>query len=96
MPLYIAEHKHPASHCPAGNPQMAPFLLKVVSKPEAAKHGITIHGEAVVRGSHHLYLIVDAPSDAAVLEYLGPFAQVGSLQVHPASACEEVVRRGAC
>jgi len=96
MALFVAEHRHPAEHCPASNPQMAPFLLKLLSAPEAAKHGVKIHGEAVARGQHHLYLVVDAPDQAAVRNWLAPFAQAGSLDVLPYSHCEEVVARGKC
>jgi hypothetical protein len=96
MTLYVAEHRHPADHCPAANPQMAPFLLKILSAPEAAKHGITIRAEAVAQGQHHLYVIADGPNEAAVRSWLAPFAQAGTLDVTPASLCEEVVARGKC
>jgi hypothetical protein len=96
MALFVAEHRHTADHCPAGDPQMAPFLLKILSKENAAKAGLTLHGDAVARGQHHLYVIVEGPNEGAVREYLGPFAQAGTLEVIPASSCEEVVGRGAC
>lgn len=96
MALFVAEHRHPADRCPASNPQMAPFLLQLLSAPEAAKHGVKIHGEAVAKGQHHLYLVVDGPNEAAVKSWLAPFAQAGSLEVLPASHCEEVVARGQC
>jgi uncharacterized protein DUF3303 len=91
MALYVAEHRHPAEPCPAGNPQMAPSLLKILSAPEAAKHSVKIHGEAVARGQHHLYLVADGADEAAVRTWLAPFGQAGSLEVIPASHCEEVV-----
>jgi len=75
---------------------MAPFLLKLLSAPEASKHGVKIHGEAVAKGQHHLYLIVDAPDEASVKTWLAPFAQAGSLDVLPSSTCEDVVARGKC
>jgi len=96
MALFVAEHRHSAEHCPASNPQMAPFLLQLLSAPVAAKHGITVHSEAVARGQHHLYLIVDGPDEKAVRTWLAPFAQAGSVDVLAASACEEVVARGQC
>jgi hypothetical protein len=96
MPLFVAEHQHPADQCPAGDPRMAPALLQLVSATNARKHGIEIHGDGVVRGAHHLYLIVDGPSEQAVQQYLAPFGMIGSLQVHAASHCEEVVARGSC
>jgi hypothetical protein len=96
MALFVAEHRHSADHCPAGNPQMAPFLLQILSAPNAAKAGLKLHGDAVAKGQHHLYVIIEGPNEAAVRQYLGPFAQAGSLDVIPASSCEDVVARGAC
>jgi hypothetical protein len=96
MALFVAEHTHPADHCPAANPKMAPFLLQVLSNESASKAGLKIHGDAVAKGQHHLYVIVEGPNEAAVRQYLGPFAQAGTLEVIPASSCEEVVARGAC
>lgn len=96
MALFVAEHKHPADRCPAGNPQMAPFLLQILSNENASKHGLKIVGDAVAKGQHHLYVIMEGPNEGAVKQYLVPFAQAGSLEVIPASRCEEVVARGAC
>ncbi|MGA9839171.1 MAG: DUF3303 family protein [Thermoplasmata archaeon] len=95
MALFVAEHRHAADHCPAGNPEMAPFLLQLLSDEHASKAGLTLRGDAVVRGQHHLYVIVEGPTEGAVRDYLAPFAQAGSLDVVPASSCEDVVRRGA-
>ncbi|HXW66628.1 MAG TPA: DUF3303 family protein [Thermoplasmata archaeon] len=96
MSLFVVEHRHPADRCPAGNPQMAPFLLQILSPANAQKAGLTLVGDAVARGQHHLYVLIEGPSESAVRSYLGPFAQAGSLDVIPASSCEEVVSRGAC
>ena len=96
MALFVAEHQHSADHCPAAQPAAAMFLQKHLTQPEAAKFEVRIRAEAVARGEHHLYLIVDAPNAAAVERYLAPFAQAGSVEVRPASTCEEVVARGAC
>ncbi len=94
MPLFVAEHVHPADRCPARNPQMAQGLLAIIHG--AGQAGITIHGDAVTSHLHHLYLIADAPNEEAVRTYFAPFGQMGSLTVSPASHCEEVVARGAC
>jgi len=96
MALFVAEHRHPADRCPAGNPEMAPFLLALLSNAEAQRHGLTIRGDAVEQGKHHLYVILEGPSEAAVRAYLAPFGAAGSLDVVPASSCEDVVARGAC
>lgn len=96
MALFVAEHRHPADHCPAQNSQMAPMLLQLLQPSTAAEFGVKIHGEAVATGQHHLYLIVDAADEGSVRKYLAPFAQVGSLDVLPSSSCEAVVARGFC
>jgi hypothetical protein len=94
MPLFVAEHTHPAERCPAADPQMAQGLLQIIHGAE--QHGIKVHGDAVTAGAHHLYLIVDAPSEKVVREYFAPFGQMGTLSVQAASHCEQVVARGAC
>ena len=96
MPLFVAEHEHPADRCPAADPKMAPFLLQILSKANAAKQGIRIHADAVARGRHHLFVILEGADESSVRNYLAPFSQAGSLKVVPASQCEEVVARGAC
>ncbi|MHB8575217.1 MAG: DUF3303 domain-containing protein [Dehalococcoidia bacterium] len=96
MSLFVVHHRHAAESCPAGNAEMAPMLLKLLSAENAAQHGITIHGEAVVDGAHTLYLIADAPSQAAMQQFMAPFAQAGSVEVLAASPCEAVVSRGSC
>ncbi len=75
---------------------MAPFLLQILSPENAKKAGLNLVGDAVARGQHHLYVIIEGPNEAAVRQYLGPFGQAGSLDIVPASTCEDVVSRGAC
>jgi len=94
MPLFVAEHTHPAERCPARNPQMAAGLLALLKN--AGNAGISIHGDAVANHQHHLYVIADAPSEDAVRTYFAPFGQMGTLTVSPASHCEQVVARGEC
>ena len=96
MSLFVVKHEHSAETCPAGDPQMAPFLVQHVSPPNAAEQGVTIHGEAVVDGGHTLYLIVDADDKGKVEQYMTPFTQVGTVEVLPSSSCEQVVARAAC
>jgi len=96
MPLFIVRHEHAAETCPAGNPQVGPMLAQHVSKPGGEKFGVNIHGEAVVTGGHALYLIVDAADQSKVEAFMAPFSQMGSVEVLPASSCEQVVARAAC
>ena len=96
MGLFIVRHQHPAEICPAGDPQMGPMLAMHVSQPNAEKFGLSIHGEGVVNGAHTLYLIVDADEKGKVDEFMAPFSQMGTVEVLPASTCEQVVGRAAC
>ncbi len=96
MPLFLVQHKHAADHCPAKLPEHASMLLQLVSNENASKHGITIQGDAVVDGSHHLFLVLDGPDEPTIRNYLAPFGQAGSLDIVPASHCETVVARQGC
>jgi hypothetical protein len=72
------------------------MLLAHLAQENAATYGITIQGEAVVNNAHTLYLILDAPDQQRVEQFMAPFAQAGSVEVLPASTCEAVVGRGGC
>jgi hypothetical protein len=94
MSLFVVQHKHEAAMCPAGNPEVAPQLLKLLAS--APQQGVTILAEAVVDAGHELDLIVDAPDSGTVDRFMGPFGQMGTVSVRPASHCEKVVERGSC
>ena len=94
MSLFVVQHKHDPAVCPAANAQVAPMLLQLLAS--APQQGVTIIAEAVVDGGHELDMIVDAASAGTVEQFMGPFAQMGSVTVRAASHCEAVVGRGAC
>ena len=96
MSLFVVEHQHSAETCPAGNAEMAPMLLQILSEQNASQHGITIHGEGVVDGAHRLVLILDGPDEGTVEQFMAPFAMAGSVKVEPANRCEVVVARAGC
>ena len=96
MGLFVVRHQHPAESCPAGHPQMGPMLLKHVSPQNASQFGVKVHGEAVVNGAHTFYLILEAESQDKVQQFMGPFSQAGTVEVWPASSCEQVVSRARC
>jgi hypothetical protein len=52
--------------CLAADPYMGATLLNYLNQPHVRKHGIGIRGEAIVRGEHTLYLIVEAIDEARV------------------------------
>jgi len=96
MARFIVKHIHSAATCPAQNPQRGAMLLNHLSRPNVARFGIRIHGEAVVKGEHTLYLIVEADDSGKVTEFVAPFSTAGSVDVYPASTCSGVVAAGSC
>jgi DMSO/TMAO reductase YedYZ molybdopterin-dependent catalytic subunit len=96
MPLFIVRHQHDPNHCPAADPYNGANLLNYLSRPNFRKHGLTVHSEAVARGEHTVYMIVEAAHQSLVRNYLAPFAMAGSLEIYPASTCAGVVSRGGC
>ena len=96
MALFIIRHQHEPDRCPATDPYMGATLLNYLSRPNVRKHGVNIQGEAVVRGEHTLYMIVESSDEAQVREFMQPFAMAGSVDVYPAGTCARVVASGGC
>ena len=96
MSLFVAQHQHVPERCPAADPRKGQILLAHLSADNAASYGITIQAEAVVNDAHTLYMIVEAPDQERVQQFMAPFAQVGRVEVLPASSCAAVVGRGGC
>jgi DMSO/TMAO reductase YedYZ molybdopterin-dependent catalytic subunit len=96
MALYVVRHHHAAERCPAQDPYMGATLLNHMSRPNVRQHGVEIKGEAVVQGEHTLYLIVEAPNEECLHEFMSPFQQAGSVDIYPASTCARVVASGGC
>ena len=96
MALFIVRHQHEPDRCPATDPYMGATLLNYLSRPNVRKHGVIIQGEAVVRGEHTLYMIVESSDESQVREFMQPFAMAGSLEVYPAATCAGVVASGGC
>jgi DMSO/TMAO reductase YedYZ molybdopterin-dependent catalytic subunit len=94
--LFVVKHLHAAERCPARDPYQGASLLNHLSRPSVAHFGVKIRGEAVVKGEHTLYLIVDADDESQVRGFLAPFESAGSVDVYPASTCAGVVASGNC
>ena len=75
---------------------MGASLLNYLSRPSVRQHGVRIQGEAVVKGEHTLFLIVEANDERGVREFMRPFEQAGSVDIFPASTCAGVVASGGC
>lgn len=96
MALFVIRHQHPAERCPARDPQMGQMLLNHLSATNAAQHGVTLHGEAVIDGQHTLYVIAESENQGRVDEFMKPFGMAGTVEVWPASSCSAVVERRGC
>ncbi len=96
MSLYFVQHVHDAETCPARDPQMGQMLLAHIRPENAARFGVHIHGEAVLDGRHTFVLIVEAASPEPIEQFMQPFQQAGTVEIFPASLCEEVVERAGC
>ena len=96
MTLYLVHHEHADDACPGANPAMGQMLLQHLSALNARSYGVSMHGEAVIRGKHQLYLIVEADDEGTLRQFMAPFAQAGSVEILPAAKCSEVVARGGC
>jgi hypothetical protein len=75
---------------------MGPMLVQHVSPSNAVTYGITMLGDAVLDGQHTFYLILNADSGENVKEFMKPFYTAGSVEIWPASSCEQVVERAKC
>lgn len=96
MTLFVAVHRHSPERCPAGDPSLGPMLLNHLSADNAAEYGVSVQAEAVADDKHTLYLIAEARDAEQMNRFLAPFAQVGSVELLPASPCEAVIDRGGC
>ena len=96
MPLFVVQHEHSSESCPAGHPEMGPMLVKHVSQANAESFGVKVLADAVLDGKHTFNLILEADSEENVRNFMTPFSQAGSVDMWPASSCEQVVERAAC
>ena len=96
MALFIVRHQHDADRCPAADPDMGATLLNYLSRPNVRKLGVRVQAEAIVRGEHTLYMIVESDNEARVRAFMQPFAMAGTVDVYPAATCAGVVSSGGC
>ncbi len=96
MARFIVRHQHEAARCPAADQYTGATLLNYLSRSGVQQHGIEIHGEAVVRGEHTLYIILESEDEDRVRRFMQPFATAGSIDIYPAATCAEVMASGGC
>jgi DMSO/TMAO reductase YedYZ molybdopterin-dependent catalytic subunit len=96
MSVFVVRHQHSPEFCPAADFSVGARFLNHLSRTNAARHGVRIHGEAVIQGAHTLLVIAEAPTEKDLLEFLEPLAEAGSLEVECAATCASVVASGGC
>lgn len=96
MSLYFIQHTHAEETCPAKDPLMGSQLLSHINPVNARKHGVEMHGDAVLDNKHTFVLIVEADELERVEEFMQPFKRAGEVSIWPASTCETVVERAGC
>jgi DMSO/TMAO reductase YedYZ molybdopterin-dependent catalytic subunit len=94
--MWIVRHQHPAERCPATDFTAGAQLLNHLSRANADRHGVRIHGEAVLQGAHTLLIIAEAAEEDDLRRFLQPLQQAGSLDIQPAATCAAVVASGGC
>src|ERR1700733_4217502 len=96
MALFVVRHVHSPEKCPAQDPYRGAMLLNHLSRPSVAGFGLKIKGEAVIKGEHTVYLIMEAGDDSQLGEFLAPFESGGAVEISPAATCSGVVAAGGC
>ena len=96
MSLYFVQHNHDENTCPAKDPSQGNMLLNHLNPVNARQYGVYIQGDAVLDNQHSFVLILEAEDLSSIENFLAPFKQAGSLDIFPASTCENVVSREGC
>ena len=96
MNMFIVRHQHLAERCPATDFTAGGQLLNLLSRANAARHGVRIHGEAVLQAAHTMLIIAEAAREEDLRRFLQPLENAGSLEVQPAATCSQVVASGGC
>ena len=96
MARFVVRHAHPPERCPAQDTSNGSMLLNHLSRGNLARFGVRIHGEAVVKGEHTLYLIAEAADESQLRRFLAPFEDAGTVDIFPASTCAGVAASGGC
>lgn len=96
MSIFVVRHQHRPESCPAKDFTFGASLLNLLGRTNAARHGVRIHGEAVVQDTHTLLMIAESNSEEDLLRFLSPLAQAGTLEVERAASCARVVANGGC
>jgi len=88
MAIYLVEHQHTDSTCPAQSPDSARMMEGLVLGEERLNQlDVKVVEDCKVKGEHRLLILVDAPARENVEKYAEPFKMVGSTEVHDLTTC---------
>ncbi len=96
MPLYFVEHHHTAETCPTRQPEMIQMLGKHVTQSTADEYSIHIVADVVHPGEHWMNMVLEAPAQERVDEYMKPFGMVDTVSIKEVTTCEQVVATAKC
>ena len=94
--LFFVEHAHSAETCPTKDRKMMMMLGQHVTQENADNYGIKILADVVHPGEHRMNMVLEAPEQSKVDEYMKPFGMVGSVSVKEVHTCEQVVATSVC
>ena len=93
MARFVVRHAHPPERCPAQDISNGSMLLNHLSHDNAARFGVRIQGEAVVKGEHTLYLIAEAADESQLRRFLAPFEEAGKEKAAPAISTDAALSK---
>jgi uncharacterized protein with GYD domain len=96
MPLYFIEHRHTAETCPTKDRDMMLMLGDHVTQKTADTFGVKIHADVVHPGEHRMMMVLEAPAQEPIDNFLQPFSMVGTVDVKEVTTCEHVVETATC
>jgi hypothetical protein len=96
MPLYFVEHTHAAETCPTRDRDMMLMLGDHVTQKNADKFGVKIQADIVHPGEHRMMMVLEAPGQEPIEQFVQPFSMVGTVDIKEVTTCEQVVATATC
>ena len=67
-----------------------------VTQKTADTFGVKIHADVVHPGEHRMMMVLEAPAQGPIDNFLQPFSMVGTVDVKEVTTCEQVVETATC
>ena len=91
MPQFIVRHRNSPR---TRDHDVDAMLLGTLSRPNAARHGVTIRDEVLVCRDHQLFLIAEAPDETSLRAFLAPLSELGDTEIVSASTWAGAIASG--